>query len=243
MTKTVERWRPIPGWEKSYELSSRGRLRSIPRLARTRGDGRRQVGGMTWEPQTRITLRASADWVLLAAPGRKPRECAPLPGGRRTYRTADLMAEVFPDASDPISYIDAVPEPPPLDEQSWRWVVDWAGEYRVSDWGAVKNCEKGRVLGQWTSGEGYCFVKLRGAGRRLVHRLVLEAFRGPEPEEGMVCRHLNGIRTDNRLVNLRWGSQRENAEDRWLHRLEPEHRPSISGVTWVSPDEIKLNWD
>jgi hypothetical protein len=153
------------------------------------------------------------------------------------------MAEIFPEVCSAIDFIDAVPEPPPLDEQSWRWVVDWAGEYRVSDWGVVKDCEKGRALGQWTSGEGYSLVKLRGAGRRLVHRLVLEAFRGPEPEEGMICRHLNGIRTDNRLVNLRWGSQRENVEDAWLHRLEPKHRPSTSGVTWVSPDEIKLNWD
>jgi hypothetical protein len=163
------------------------------------------------------------------------------------------MAEVFPEVHELIDFIDIVPEPPPLEDQEWRWVVDWAGEYKVSDWGVVKDCTRrkelgGRALGANRAGGGYLAVNLRQSGpsryaRRLVHRLVLEAFRGPEPEEGAVCRHLNGISTDNRLVNLRWGSQRENAEDRWLHRLELEHRPSISGVTWVSPDEIKLNWD
>jgi hypothetical protein len=158
------------------------------------------------------------------------------------------MAEVFPESREPIDFIDVVPEPPPLEEQEWRWVVDWAGEYKVSGWGVVKDCEKAAILNATRTSDGYRAVYLRQDGqrkrtKRLVHRLVLEAFRGPEPEEGMVCRHLNGIRTDNRLVNLRWGSQRENVEDAWLHRLEPEHRPSASGVTWVSPDEIKLNWD
>ena len=34
-----------------------------------------------------------------------------------------------------------------------------------------------------------------------VHRLVLDAFIGPEP--GLQCNHKNGIRDDNRLGNLK----------------------------------------
>lgn len=64
--------------------------------------------------------------------------------------------------------------------------------------------------------EGYLCVRLYDAngGRkgRLVHRLVLEAFTGP-PCEGQEARHLNNIKTDNRLENLAWGSRLENASD------------------------------
>lgn len=66
---------------------------------------------------------------------------------------------------------------------------------------------------------GYAFVGLVGGrGKRDVgvHRLVLEAFVGPCPA-GMQTRHLNGVRHDNRLSNLCWGTPKENTEDRIRH--------------------------
>jgi hypothetical protein len=62
---------------------------------------------------------------------------------------------------------------------------------------------------------GYLGVTI-GGGRKLIHRLVLESFVGPCPE-GMQCRHLNGNRQDNRLVNLCWGTPVENWQDRKKH--------------------------
>jgi hypothetical protein len=50
----------------------------------------------------------------------------------------------------------------------------------------------------------------------LVHRAVLVAH-DREPEEGEVCRHLNGDRLDNRLENLAWGTISENRMDSTLH--------------------------
>lgn len=50
----------------------------------------------------------------------------------------------------------------------------------------------------------------------LVHRAVLAAFVGPCPA-GMEARHLNGEHADNRLVNLAWGTKKENAADRKRH--------------------------
>lgn len=47
----------------------------------------------------------------------------------------------------------------------------------------------------------------------LVHHLVLFAFAGPRPD-GMIGRHLNDVRHDNRLANLAWGTYKENGEDR-----------------------------
>ena len=57
--------------------------------------------------------------------------------------------------------------------------------------------------------------KERGRGRsfkRTVHQLILETFVGPKPKGG-VGRHLNDNPLDNRLVNLAWGTRKENSDD------------------------------
>lgn len=65
------------------------------------------------------------------------------------------------------------------------------------------------------SSEGY--KKARIADKfRFVHVLVLEAFVGPRPE-GMQCCHNNGIPYDNRLINLRWDTPKNNVHDRRFH--------------------------
>lgn len=104
--------------------------------------------------------------------------------------------------------------------------------YRVGDdgsiWFAWVNCRWGRRLtDRWkqmkiaTHWKGYLYVNLTPpeGGRYKtfrVHRLVLEAFVGPCPE-GMECRHLNGVRNDNRLANLAWGTKEENYADCRAH--------------------------
>jgi hypothetical protein len=62
---------------------------------------------------------------------------------------------------------------------------------------------------------GYCRVRLsKGAVKKnwFVHQLMLLTYVGPKLD-GQEPRHLNGIKTDNRLSNLRWGTRRENADD------------------------------
>jgi hypothetical protein len=62
-----------------------------------------------------------------------------------------------------------------------------------------------------------------------VHRLVLSAFVRP-PRAGEVARHLNGRRTDNRLVNLRWGNEQTNWVDRKRHAAARAGGVSRDGV-------------
>lgn len=53
-----------------------------------------------------------------------------------------------------------------------------------------------------------------------VHGLVLEAFVSDRPS-GMQCRHKNGVRHDNRLENLAWGTPKDNSDDRTRHGTQP----------------------
>nr|WP_240044707.1 endonuclease domain-containing protein [Streptomyces alboflavus] len=65
---------------------------------------------------------------------------------------------------------------------------------------------------------GYLFVALcRNGGIKQfrINRLVLITFVGDEP--GMEACHNNGLRRDNRLSNLRWGSPSENSADKIRH--------------------------
>lgn len=70
--------------------------------------------------------------------------------------------------------------------------------------------------------KGYLRVNVRDGGTPVkihvepVHKLVLEAFVGKRPQ-GCVCRHLNGVATDNRIENLCWGTPKENAQDSIRH--------------------------
>jgi hypothetical protein len=77
-----------------------------------------------------------------------------------------------------------------------------------------------RRLKGWLHKDGYPSVELRGGdGEKrsyLVHRLILEAFRGPCPE-GLEGCHDDGDPLNCRLSNLRWDSHRANMHDAIRH--------------------------
>jgi len=50
---------------------------------------------------------------------------------------------------------------------------------------------------------------------RRVHLLVADAYLGPA--KGRIVRHRNGDLQDPRLTNLKYGTQKENSADRYLH--------------------------
>jgi len=106
-----------------------------------------------------------------------------------------------------------------MNDVEWRDVPGHPG-YRVSSCGEVVSLKRGnRVLRPSVDGGGYRQASLwnDGVGSTVkVHRLVLSAFVGPRPS-GCVTRHLNGDKTDNRIENLRWGTQKENVEDTRRH--------------------------
>lgn len=115
--------------------------------------------------------------------------------------------------------------------------------YAVSIWGEVFSPRR-RLPLRGSRTNGYVHVGLYAAcGKRKnarVHRLVLEAFAGPCPE-GMEARHLNGMRDDNRLVNLEWATHEANCADKALHGTsQVGARNGKSKLTEGNVHQIKL---
>lgn len=125
-----------------------------------------------------------------------------------------------------------------LTTERWLPVVGYEGRYEVSDLGRVRSLLRGcHFLAPHTKDRGHLQVTLRGEKRHhSVHRLVLAAFVGPCPA-GMMCRHLNGIPTDNRLENLRWGTAEENIADMRLHGTTP--RGERNGSAKLTENEVR----
>lgn len=133
----LELWRPIPGYEERYEVSSQGRARSLPRVTVARQE-------------------------------------------RRSGRLSELMVR--------------------------RW--------------------SGKLLTPALGSNGYLTVRLAGVAHSL-HGLVLSAFCGPKPDGGCAC-HWDGVRTNNRLTNLRWGTYSENNKDIARHKAERAVRGGVA---------------
>ena len=102
----------------------------------------------------------------------------------------------------------------------WKTVIvngEVYENYMVSNWGNVKslnyrNTGKERILNSWKNKDNYLMVVLCKDGKvkkYYVHRLVTEAFLTKIPGKEFVD-HINGIRDDNRIDNLRWCTHQEN---------------------------------
>ena len=110
-------------------------------------------------------------------------------------------------------------------EEIWKDVVGYEGLYQVSNFGNVKSVDrvimrsstpqpiKGRIVHQGIQNTGYKIVTLWNKKERkvfLVHRLVADAFIPKTDLFRNNVDHINGIRVDNRVENLRWCTQKEN---------------------------------
>jgi len=116
-------------------------------------------------------------------------------------------------------------------EEVWHPVVGWEGVYEVSNQGGVRSVTRtiknprgsglrrlrGRPLALAFSSKGYLMVHLCRNGTRTaksVHVLVAEAFIGPR-SLGPQVMHANAVKTDNRVSNLRYGTQSDNEKDKY----------------------------
>jgi hypothetical protein len=111
-----------------------------------------------------------------------------------------------------------------MSEEVWKDIPDYEG-YQASNLGNIRSVDrkvknsngreyyvKGTSIKKTLSKNGYYVVRLTKAKlERFVHRLVGFAFI-PNPENKPQINHINGVKTDNRLENLEWCTNRENIE-------------------------------
>lgn len=95
---------------------------------------------------------------------------------------------------------------------SYKQLINFDNYYIYED-GRIYSLNVKRFLKPKNSIDKYLQIGLSDNNKKrkffCVHRLVYEAFNGPIPE-GLQVDHINGIRDDNRLENLRLLTHKEN---------------------------------
>lgn len=103
------------------------------------------------------------------------------------------------------------------------------GNYCVSDEGEIYNSDTGLKMKKKKAKSGYEEITICDSGYSksfLVHRLVASAFL---PETGEEVNHKNGVKTDNRVINLEWCTHGKNLKHAFENGLREDD---------VSPKEI-----
>jgi NUMOD4 motif. len=112
--------------------------------------------------------------------------------------------------------------------------------YLVTEDGKVFSRFTNKFIKQKTDIHGYKSVALYTKNRRdiCVHRLVMWAYVGVQ-EDGFEVRHKNGIRSDNRLSNLEYGTRSENAIDRVTHGNNYQSKGERNGKSKLTLPEVE----
>ena len=209
-----ERWVPLPGYEGLYELSNKGRVKSLSREIDhgKGGDFRRQIAEKILKP----SMNKGYEVVYLCRPGERNRH-------NKLYIEVALE-KVFGITPKGDKIID-------LPGEEWKPIKNYEGLYEISNMGRVKS------VGWYVNGSSTNsypkveLVKRKNIKTLLVHRLVAEAF-VPNPLRLEAVHHIDEDKTNPRADNLEWTTRGENVQD-WFDR----RRVTISPQMLVSMAE------
>lgn len=134
--------------------------------------------------------------------------------------------------------IDIVPLQMPNNiEEVFVKVKGYAG-YEVSNLGNIRSVYTGKIMKAHTVRGEYLQIGLTQNGKQknfMVHRLVAEAFL-PNPENKPCVDHIDTIRTNNVVTNLRWVTHKENSNN----ELSRKHYSDAKTEWWK--DESRREW-
>jgi len=136
--------------------------------------------------------------------------------------------------------------------EEWRDVPNFEG-YQVSSLGKIRGIDRlkqgrnglrltrGQEMKQMLNKKGYPEVRLRknGTHTRLVHKLVASAFL-VKPEGCTQINHINGIKTDNSIVNLEWVTNSENQLHAYKLGLQPSRAGEGNGRATLTDKKVTI---
>ena len=130
--------------------------------------------------------------------------------------------------------------------ERWKEIEGTGGRLLVSDQGRIKSLLRdGRILKTGRDKKGYLRLRVTLDRKKYVykvHRLVAGAFL-ENPDGKPQVNHINGDKSDNRVCNLEWVSNRENARhaiqnglwDHVIERVREANRLQQKAIIGTSP--------
>jgi hypothetical protein len=117
--------------------------------------------------------------------------------------------------------------------EEWRSISGYLN-YQVSNIGRVRNTS-GHILKHNKSNQGYLDLKLYLNGKQTGHRvnrLVAQEF-VPNPMNKPIVDHIDGIKTNNTIGNLRWATPYESEMNK-PKRINTNTTSKYNGVYWYN---------
>lgn len=113
-------------------------------------------------------------------------------------------------------------------KEEWKIINDFP-MYSVSNFGKIKDNETDLILEGWFS-SGYRYVTLHpGSFSYKVSFIVMHFFVGPRPN-GLEIHHKDGIKSNDRIDNLKYVTRSENQKHAWSSGLinREKHKKSVN---------------
>ncbi len=114
-------------------------------------------------------------------------------------------------------------------------------KYEVSSLGQRRNKKSGYIFSTKPDSSGYVCNEFRddkGKSKRIsAHIIVVKAFIGESKSTGLTVDHINREPTDNRLINLRWATKKQQTVNSDRSKCGPRGQPVIQYT--MDMEEIK----
>jgi hypothetical protein len=121
-------------------------------------------------------------------------------------------------------------------EEIWKTIKEYPN-YKISNTGKILSVKKNKELKIQKDGNGYNFICLNNGNRKKKLKLSrLLAFHFiPNPLNLKTVDHINRIRDDNRLENLRWASYKDQHHNRNYEYAKGE----LVGNSFWTEEQVK----
>lgn len=228
-----EIWKPIKGFENLYMISSLGRVLSCDKYTNNNHtDVHRPAKLLKWNTTSNtpsVVISKDSKSYTKRIAKTVAEHFLPIPepeqivldykdGNKSNCSVSNLFWRI------PL-YLQRKEYPEIIDLENELWapvpIDDFKNQYQVSSLGRVKSLERDiirtngvfrtqeKILTPFTDKNGYLIVSLGRSNKHYIHRLVAKAFI-PNPNNLPQIDHINTIKHDNNVSNLRWCSPKEN---------------------------------